>query len=173
MDVNATFGASVRRAVAGDAPALLAVSLAAIAVSAAGHYDPAQREAWSRRRTLVQHERLVASTATLVAEVGGAVAGFASLALTPVLGLERGEVDQLFVHPDHGGRGVARRLLAAVDEVARDGGVDVLHAHASWRAVPVFERAGYARVRTETVVLDGQVLTRELVRRELPRPAPG
>ena len=152
---------------AADAPALYAVSLEAIAVSAAAHYSPAQREAWSRRRSLAQHERLVASTATVVAEVGTEVAGFASLALQPVDGLQRGEVDQLFVHPRHGGRGVARALLAAVDALAREAGVRALHTHASWRAEPVFARAGYAQVLTETVVLDDQVLTRALMRKEL------
>ncbi|WP_163476779.1 hypothetical protein [Geodermatophilus normandii] len=38
-----------------------------------------------------------------------------------------------------------------------------LHTHASWRAVPVFERLDGQRVDIETVDLDGVSLTRVLM----------
>ncbi|SHN46939.1 GNAT family N-acetyltransferase [Cryptosporangium aurantiacum] len=163
-----TGGVTVRRASAADAADLCALSLRAIRQSAATHYDAAQLEAWAGARSIPQHRTLIDHTLTLVAEHDGAVAGFASVALEPWTKLERGEVDQLFVDPAHGGRGVARALLTAVDEAAAGHGLDALVTHASWRAAPVFERHGYTREEVETVHLDGQVLTRVRMRRRRP-----
>jgi putative acetyltransferase len=150
----------IRRGRPGDAQALLDLSCRAIRRSAAGFYTSEQLEAWAGRRRLDRHERLLAETVTLVAVIEGAIAGFAAIAITPTASLERGEVDQLFVDPDSGARGVARMLLAAVEETARAAGLTRLMTHASWRAVPVFERAGYAQTSVETVQVDGETLTR-------------
>ncbi len=157
----------VRRARIGDADALYALSLDAIRRSAATHYDERQREAWVARRTPEGHRRLVTATTTFVAAAGEDVAGFASVALHPVGALQEGEVDQLFVDPRHGGRGVALLLLDAVATAAAGAGLAELVTHASWRAVPVFERAGFRQVAEETVDLDGVALTRVLMRRAL------
>ena len=103
----------------------------------------------------------------LVAEVDGGVAGFASVALAAVDGLVPGEVDQLFVHPSVGGRGVARALLREVEALARTAGLPALVTHASWRVAPVFERAGFRQVEVESVTVDGEVLTRARMVRAL------
>ncbi|MEV1285032.1 alpha/beta hydrolase, partial [Modestobacter sp. NPDC049651] len=84
---------TVRPARPEDAAALHRVSVAAIQESAAGHYDQRQRDAWAGRRTEEGHRLLVERTRTLVAEVDGGVAGFASVALAPVGQLRAGEVD--------------------------------------------------------------------------------
>jgi putative acetyltransferase len=157
----------VRPAREGDADALYRLGLAAIEHSAAGHYDQRQRAAWAGRRTAAGHARMIRETTTLVAVVGGDPAGFASVALRAVGGLRPGEVDQLFVDPRHGGRGIARSLLDAVAEAAASAGLTELVTHASWRAVPVFEALGYRRVEVETVELDGVSLTRALMRRTI------
>ena len=153
-----------------DAGALYRLGLAAIEHSAAGHYDERQRTAWAGRRTPEGHAWMIRETTTLVAEVGGVPAGFASVALRAVGGLQAGEVDQLFVDPRHGGRGVARSLLDAVAAAAAAAGLTELVTHASWRAVPVFEALGYHRVEVETVELDGVTLTRALMRRSIGTP---
>ncbi len=157
----------VRRARAEDADALYELSLEAIRHSAADHYDERQRSAWAARRTRAGHRWLVAETTVLVAVAGEGVAGFAAVALHPVGALAAGEVDQLFVGPRHGGRGVARLLLDAIATAAAAAGLRELVTHASWRAVPVFERAGFHPVAEEAVDLDGVVLTRALMRRPL------
>lgn len=153
-----------------DADALYRLGLAAIQHSAAGHYDQRQRDAWTRRRTAEGHARMIRETTTLVAVVAGEPAGFASVAVRAVGGLQAGEVDQLFVDPRHGGRGVARALLEAVAEAAAAAGLTELVTHASWRAVPAFEALGYRRVEVETVELDGVPLTRALMRRTIGAP---
>lgn len=150
----------VRRARPTDAAVLAGVSRAAIEQSAAAHYTPAQRAVWARRRTEAAHARYIEATVVLVAEVDGGVAGFASLAVEAVDGLVPGEVDQLFVAPAAGGRGVARALLAEVAAVAGAAGLRTLVTHASWRAAPVFARYGWREVEVETVAVDGEELTR-------------
>ncbi|MFI6450937.1 GNAT family N-acetyltransferase [Streptosporangium amethystogenes] len=159
---------TVRRAVLQDANHLYELSLRAIEESAAVHYTAQQLAAWSRRRSLDGHVRMIAQTETFVALAEGQVAGFANVALRPVGQLHRGEVDQLFVSPGHGGRGVARLLLTAVESAARADEVEELLTHASWRAVPVFERLGYRRIEVETVHLDDQTLTRVRMHKPLP-----
>jgi putative acetyltransferase len=158
----------IRRGRDEDADALHRLSLAAIAGSAAAHYDERQRAAWSARRTPAGHRRMLRETTTFVALAGTAIAGFSSVALRPVAGLHAGEVDQLFVDPRHGGRGVARLLLEAVEAAAVQAGIRELSTHASWRAVPVFEALGYRRCGTETVDVAGVTLTRVQMRRSLP-----
>jgi len=160
---------SIRRAVLDDAPAIRALSVAAIRRSAATHYSETQRSAWAARRTVEAHRRMIERTVLLVALDGEEIVGFAGVAVEPGVGLVRGEVDQLFVHPDHGGRGVARLLLAAIDSTALAAGIGELITHASWRAAPVFERCGYRRLAEETVRLDDQVLTRVRMARSLCR----
>ena len=161
---------TVRPARPQDAADLLALSREAIAESAAAHYDTVQRRAWAGRRTLEQHLRMIEETATVVALADGDLAGFASLALAAVRSLQAGEVDQLFVRPRFGGRGVARTLLEAVAESGRQAWLASLVTHASWRAVPVFEHLGYARERVETVDVDGVGLTRVRMRLRLSGP---
>jgi len=158
----------VRAAEPGDAEVLLALSRAAIRTSAAEHYDAEQRQAWSDRRTLAQHLDMITRETTVVAEIEGTIAGFATVALVARGPFEAGEVDQLFVDPRHGGRGVARLLLETVAVAAREAGLECLVTHASWRAVPVFERMGYRREATETVQVGGQTLTRARMRLALP-----
>ena len=157
----------MRAACEDDADGLYRLGLAAIEHSAAGHYDERQRAAWAGRRTAEGHVRMIRESTTFVAVVGGEPAGFASVALRAVAGLQAGEVDQLFVDPRYGGRGVARALLDAAAEAAAAAGLTELVTHASWRAVPVFEALGYRRVEVETVELDGVALTRALMRRTI------
>jgi putative acetyltransferase len=159
--------AAIRRARAEDAPVLASLSRAAIEESAAEHYTAAQRAVWARRRTTAAHARYIEATTVVVAEVDGAVAGFASVALDAVDGLVPGEVDQLFVAPQAGGRGVGRALLAEVERIARAAGIATLVTHASWRARPVFARYGYRQTEVETVTVDGEELTRARMTKDL------
>ena len=147
-----------------DAERLLEVSLDAIRTSASAEYTPAQQEAWCARRTLDGHRRMIDEATVLVAVVGEEVVGFASLVLA------MHELDQLYVSPRAGGRGVARALLAAAHAAAAEAGLTQLDARASDRAVGVFEAAGYARLEREVVELDGERLGRFHVRRPLQEP---
>jgi putative acetyltransferase len=153
---------AIRRAVEADAPALLQLSLDAIHVTAAGHYSTQQLAAWAALRSEGGHLQMIRSTLVLVAHLREVLAGFASLDVA------RAEVDQLFVAPASGGHGVATALLKEIESSAIQAGLTVITAHASRRAVGVFEKCGYHRIRTERVALGDQVLERYAVRRSLP-----
>lgn len=158
---------TVRPAAPGDAAQLHEVSQEAILRSAAGHYEPGPLQAWAGRRSVAGHERMVERTTVYVAEDAGRIAGFVAVALEPGHGLVAGEVDQLFVRPEAGGRGIARLLLTEAERAARAAGLTELGTHASWRAVPVFERHGFTRLETETVRVGDHELTRARMRKPL------
>jgi len=158
--MNAT-GLVLRRGTLADAPGIYELSLDALRTSAASHYSSDQLEAWASLRTLAGHERMLETTYLLVAQIDGVVSGFANLVEESRL------VDHLFVAPSAGGRGVAVRLLDALEDHAVHEGLPFLESHASKRAIGVFERCGYERLELETVEIDGLVLERFLVRKPL------
>lgn len=120
-----------------DAAATAEVFQAAIRTTAASHYDQDQIDAWSGGRIdLNRWDMRRASAWTVVADVDGTVLGFSDL--TP-----DGELDMLFVHPDAGGRGIARQLVMAVLAEARRRKVNTVTTHASRAARPAFERFGF------------------------------
>lgn len=123
-----------------DAAATYAAFRAAIRETASRFYEPEQIAAWlGPERDLGEWDARRRRARTVVAEVDGAVVGFADL-------LPDGLVDMLFVHPRAGGRGVARALLAAVLAEARARGITELRTFASRSAQPVFARAGFVVV---------------------------
>jgi len=95
---------TVRSAVVGDAAELHALSEEAILRSAASHYTESQLRAWAGRRSVEGHVRMIERTAVFVVAEEGRAVGFATVALASGGGLLAGEVDQLFVRPDSGGR---------------------------------------------------------------------
>lgn len=59
------------------------------------------------------------------------------------------ELKRLYVAPEFRGRGLARRLLAAVEEAARDAGRERIWLEtgtAQPEAIALYEQAGYARI---------------------------
>jgi putative acetyltransferase len=156
----------IRRAVEEDAQGVLQLSLDAIRITAAGHYSPEQLSAWAASRTHEGHLRMIRTTRVLVAELQDELAGFASLDTAT------GTVDQLFVAPHRGGLGIASTLLARIDDEAVGAGLTQLRARASKRAIAVFKRRGYTRVRTEQATLGDQVLERYEVHKSLQRASP-
>jgi GNAT superfamily N-acetyltransferase len=79
----------------------------------------------------------------LAAEDEGGLVGYA------MVDLELGEVDAVFVDPAHQGRGIGRRLLRALEEMAAAHGYGRVFLTASLNAVPFYRSAGYDPVRDE------------------------
>jgi putative acetyltransferase len=142
-----------------DLDGLLEVFIRAIRETASRHYTTAQVEAWAQTDRGVW-ERRRAEKPTWVAEVDGEVAGFTDLE-------PDGHVDMLYVHPNYGGRGVARRLLQTVEAHARTAGINQLYTEASLAARPVFDRQGFEVVEQETVRRNGQDFVRFKMRKHL------
>lgn len=146
---DAAFAAyAVRPAAIEDADAILAARRRAIRGSPAGLYAADELEAWARGGSADAIRRRIETTAAFVAVVGTRVVGWAAL--------DGDEVDQLYVDPDHGGRGVARRLYAAIEVLAEARGAQQLTAIASLRAIPVFQRFGFTELRRSHRPFGGQ-----------------
>jgi len=129
---------ATRPARPGDGPALKAITLAAIRETARAAYSPEQVEAWSAR--VAQSARIAGAFSgdfvrVAVDEADIPVAYF-------VLEAD-GHLDMLYCHPDHGGRGLGRRLLAEAELAARALDLTRMFTEASELARPVFARAGY------------------------------
>lgn len=128
----------IRRAAESDASAVREVVERAIRYSAADLYTAEQIDAWASGGSLQGAATIIETTVAFVAESHGQVVGFSNLAGQ--------DVDQLYVDPEFGGRGLARRLYEAVEDEARRRGVGHLTATASLRALPAFERFGFSEV---------------------------
>lgn len=132
-----------RRAGPADLHALWELRTRAIRTTCAAHYPSDIIDAWCAAPPPPKLAPLLETGGALVEEEDGRVAGYA------ILDLETGELDAAFVDPAHQGRGIARRLLAALDAMAMEHGLRRLFLSSSLNAVPVYERAGYVAVRRE------------------------
>jgi putative acetyltransferase len=128
----------LRRYRATDAAGTLEVFVAAVRRTALSRYTPAQVEAWAPAGIDLDrwgHRRDAAWT--VVAVAADQVVGFADLT-------DSGEMDMLFVHPDHGRRGIASALVASVVHEARRRGLQRVDVRASRVLQPLLERLGFA-----------------------------
>ena len=132
-----------RQALVADVPVLWDLRTRAIRASCASHYAPDIIATWCAAPPPDKMGPLLAAGGGLLEEENGQVLGFA------ILNLDSGELDAAFVDPAQQGRGVARRLLAALDALALDKGFARLFLSASLNAVPFYEAAGYVEVRRE------------------------
>lgn len=135
---------SQRRAEAADLPALWELRTRAIRGGCAGHYPPDVIETWCASAPPEKIAALIAAGGVLVEEEDGRLLGYA------ILDLDTGELDAAFVEPAQQGRGIARRLLGALDAMAQRHGLRRLFLSSSLNAVPAYERAGYVALRRES-----------------------
>ena len=140
----------VRPALRGDAEAIRDVNERAIRISAADVYTQEQIDAWASPLSPESAAAMIEQTLAFVAMDGDRVVGFANLVL------ETGVVDQLYVDPSVGGRGVARLLYDVVEHEAVSRGLRKLTTTASLRAVPAFSRFGYQVIRREERPFNGE-----------------
>lgn len=120
-----------------DAKPTWDVYFRAVRDTASKDYSPEQVAAWAPESVdLRVWNKRRSSAHTFIATVAGRVVGFSDVT-------DAGLLDMLFVHPQAGGRGVARALVSAVISSARKMGLPRLVTHASRTARPVFERFGF------------------------------
>lgn len=137
-----------------DAAATLRVFQDAILVTAAAEYAPEQLAVWARPgdRNLSDWDRAMLARSSVVALVGGTVAGFSDVNT-------EGYIDMVFVSPEFGRRGVARELLGFVERRARANAASRLSANVSLTARPLFAALGFDVVAEQQPVIDGIAMT--------------
>ena len=136
-----------------EAPLLATVLVRTVRATNAVDYDPEQIETWTTiARVEAEWQKRLASLHTFVCTVDGEIAGFASLD-------REGYLDLLYVALEFQRRGIATRLVAAIESRARALGVAMIVTDASITARPFFERRGFSVVRPQTVRLHGVEFT--------------
>ena len=105
----------------------------------------------------------LAANHTLVAEIDGAIAGFADLR-------PDGCLHRLFAHKDRQGQGIATALVARLEAEARKRGLTRLTTEASITARPFFERRGFQVITRQEVQVRGQTFVNYRMEKAL-RPA--
>lgn len=134
----------VRDATTGDLPGILEIHNEAIANSTA-IWDETLADLDERRRWL--DDRRVNGFPVLVADVDGAVAGYASYGVWRAKSGYRYTVENsVYVHVDHHRRGIATALMTALIERARAGGIHVIVASvesSNTTSIALHERFGF------------------------------
>ena len=135
-----------------DVPLLAEIFRAAIEELTADDYSEAQQEAWaSAADDEEEFGARLAGELTLVATLGGAAIGFASLA-------DNTRIDMLYVHPAASGQGAGNMLCDALEKLATARGTKELSADVSDSARGFFERRGFVAKTRNSVSLGDEWL---------------
>jgi len=134
---------TLRPALPLDIAALWALRTVAVRVSCATHYAPEQIAAWTASPVPDGYAAMLEAGGGIVALQDGVLAGYA------MLDADKQEVDAVFVDPARGGLGIGKRLLAALEQLARGRGIERLHLSASLNAEPFYRAAGFVALREE------------------------
>jgi len=147
-----------------DVPLLAEIFRASIEELGADDYGEAQREAWaSAADDEVEFGARLAGELTLVATLGGAAVGFASLA-------DNTRIDMLYVHPAASGQGVGAMLCDALEKLAASRGSKELSVDASDAARGFFERRDFVAKTRNTMALAGEWLANTTMVKPLAAP---
>ncbi len=156
---------SIRPATQADKDAMYRVHVDAIRVLASKAYAEEELRAWYGRLTPDSYTDVIASRVVLVAEASREVIGFCQL--DP----ETGEVEATLVDPRYANVGVGSRLLEAVEQIARDRSLRMLHLASSLNAEPFYRKHGFAVKRravfpfAKELPIDCTIMTKRLVSR--------
>ncbi|MCC7704069.1 GNAT family N-acetyltransferase [Janthinobacterium sp. GW460P] len=134
---------TLRPALPDEIDALWALRTVAVRVSCATHYAPEQIAVWTASPVPEAYAAMLAAGGAIVAMHDGAIAGYA------MLDINKQEVDAVFVDPARAGLGIGKRLLAALEQLARGHGIVRLHLSASLNAEPFYRAAGFVALREE------------------------
>jgi len=152
---------ALRPALPADAPVLAEVFRASVEELAREDYNEAQVEAWL---AVADDEdafaQKLAGDLTVVALVGGEVAGFASLKGADHL-------DMLYVQPNFARQGVATQLCEAMERLAAARKATTITAEASDCAQAFFAARAYAPQRRNMVFLGDEVLGNTTMTKQL------
>ena len=136
---------TIRPATREDIPAIHDVHSASIRGLCAAAYSAQLIDAWASNPDLNRYSKMLAPDARcLVAVANGQLCGFGSLELT------KSRLESLFVHPDYAGTGLGRRLLQALEELAREANVTMLDVQASLNAREFYAKHGYRLCKMST-----------------------
>jgi len=157
----ATTTPALRPFLPADTPVLAAIFTAAIEELTGDDYRSDQQEAWAAAADdEVAFGKKLAGELTLIATLGNAPVGFASLK-------GKDHIEMLYVHPGAAGQGVASALLDALEKLAGGRGAKNLTVDASDNAQDFFRKRGYVAKRRNSVTINGEWLANTTVQKVL------
>lgn len=134
----------------GDCPELAELFYDTVHTVSAADYSPEQLSAWATGQVdATAWNRSFLAHRTVVAELGGVIAGFGDMD-------ETGYLDRLYVHRDCQRMGVATAICGALEAGSAS---MTFTTHASITARPFFEKRGYRVVKEQQVERRGVWLT--------------
>jgi len=152
---------SIRAYCESDLEAVALLFTASVHHVADQYYDANQLAAWAPQPPdLSDWAQRLASVETLVAEVGGKLAGFLSYELN-------GHIDLLYTSPVTCRRGVASALYRHAEMSLLARGVKELFTEASLAARPFFERHGFEVTEEQRVQRRGVIFLRYAMRKSV------
>ncbi|OEZ49099.1 putative acyltransferase [Janthinobacterium sp. MP5059B] len=134
---------TLRPALPDDIDALWVLRTVAVRFSCATHYAAEQITVWTASPVPDSYAAMLAAGGGIVAMQNETIAGYA------MLDVDKHEVDAVFVDPSRAGLGIGKRLLAALEQLARGHGIARLHLSASLNAVPFYAAAGFTALREQ------------------------
>lgn len=140
---------SLRGVELADAVPLWAIRTAAIRVLCAGHYPPADVDAWIRTPMPPRFAEVLVLQRAVVVDDEARPAADRALAFG-FLDRDDGEVAAVYVRPDAARRGIGRLLLARLEADAVASGLSRLRLASSLNAVGFYRAAGYVDERADT-----------------------
>jgi putative acetyltransferase len=144
-----------------DTPVLAAIFTAAIEELTGDDYNTEQQEAWaSVADDEVSFGKKLAGELTLIATLGSAPVGFASLK-------GKDHIDMLYVHPSAAGKGVASALCDALEKLAGGRGATSLTVDASDNAQDFFKKRGYVARQRNSITVNGEWLANTTMQKTL------
>ncbi|WP_300752270.1 GNAT family N-acetyltransferase [Janthinobacterium sp.] len=134
---------SLRPALVSDIDTLWALRTEAVRLGCATHYAQEQIAVWTASPVPAAYATMLAEGGGIVAMLDEVIVGYA------MLDIHKHEIDAVFVDPARSGLGIGKRLLAALELLARKRGITRLHLSASLNAVPFYRAAGFTALREE------------------------
>ena len=131
----------VRLATTEDADAISCIVIAALRESNAQDYSPDVIAQVEQSFSPMKVQLLLTQRAVYVALVGQCIVATASL--------DGDVVRSVFVLPKHQGTGVGRQLMAVIQSIAVDAGLDVLHVPSSITAEGFYAALGFRAIRDQ------------------------
>ncbi|NUM54256.1 MAG: GNAT family N-acetyltransferase [Candidatus Hydrogenedentes bacterium] len=125
-------------------------------------YTPEQIKAWSPDvwPDSFWRERFQRAHRVFIAEIGTKIVGFSEYHAD-------GHVDTFYVHHEHQGQGVGRRLMQCIEDEAARTGIEKLYLEASITGRPFFARMGFVVVGEMVKEYRGAVFRQALMEKRL------
>ena len=137
-----TMGAVYRLAIGEDARSLHDIRRRSILALAPPTMPVAEAQAWATQLTLPGMERKLHELEVWVAELDGVPAGWGAI---------RGDrLEGLYTAPEFAGRAVGAGVLAMLERLMRERGIETVRAEASSNALAFYIRRGYRADGTQT-----------------------